>query len=615
MNLSHICGMNLNRNTYLLVLAFAISLCIARFAVPVSNVLTWDVFGYYLYLPAAFIYNDLFLLDHSWLDNIINQYETTATLYQAVQIENGNWVMKYSMGMAVLYAPFCFVAHLIATPMGYAADGFSTPYQVAQLIGGLVYAFVGLWFFMKVLLHFFDGVVSAILLVMIVLGTNYFQLTAFDGTLLSHNYLFSCYALLLWCTIKWHRNQKIGWAILIGLLCGLITLVRPAELVCVLIPLLWGVHSRASFIAKFQLIKENIGQLSLAVLAAIIVGLPQIIYWYAVSGAPLFYSYTNAGEGFEFMSPYIWQYLFSFRKGWFIYTPLMVFAFVGFYWLYRKNKAVFLPIFLFILLDLWIVSSWTTWWYAGGSFSARSMVPAYTLLAIPLGYFVLWIKDLRLEFRIGVLAVGFGLIALNLFQTWQFRAGIITKETMTMDYYLATFARCSVSDADKLLLLIDRTTGEVEQFTDAPGYQSRVVYNNYFDEVAQISVSGDSSGVLVMGPELPYSPGLDLAYRKITQMDHAWIRTSVNVFIPEDYSEEWPLLIVTFNHKGAAYKYRSSEKQFSNWTKGSWNTIQMDYLTPEVRSKDDNLMVYVWHRAQSPVAIDNFKIEIWDKRP
>jgi len=607
--------MNLNRNSTLLLSALVVALCVARFAVPDLNMLSWDVFGYYLYLPAAFIYNDLYLLDHSWLNAVINQYETTATLYQAVQIENGNWVMKYSMGMAVLYSPFFFIAHLLAGPLGYPADGFSAPYQILQIIGGLMYALIGLWFLMKVLRHFFDEVVSAIVLILIVLGTNYFQLTAFDGTLLSHNYLFTCYAMLLLFTIRWHQHQKAGWAIAIGLLCGLITLVRPAELVCVIIPVLWGVHSRQSLEAKVQLVRANLGQLTLAVLTAILVGIPQIIYWYAVSGKWLFYSYTNAGEGFEFLSPYTWQYLFSFRKGWLIYTPLMVFALAGFYWLYRKNKTVFVPFLLFILLDLWIVSSWTTWWYAGGSFSARSMVPAYTLLAIPLGYFVLWIKGLRLEFRIGGIVLGFALIALNLFQTWQFRAGIITKETMTMDYYLATFARCSVSDSDKSLLLIERTTDEFERFTDTTGYQLRVIYNNNFDDVAQISVSRDSSGVLVMSSELPFSPGLDLAYRQITQMDHAWIRTSVNVFIPEDYSDEWPLLIMTFNHKGAAYKYRSSEKQFSNWKKGMWNTIQMDYLTPEVRSKDDNLMVYVWHRAQTPIAIDNLKIEIWDKRP
>jgi len=117
-----------------------------------------------------------------------------------------------------------------------------------------------------------------------------------------------------------------------------------------------------------------------------------------------------------------------------------------------------------------------------------------------------------------------------------------------------------------------------------------------------------------MSSELPYSPGIDLTYREITQLDHAWIKSSVDIFIPHDYAEECPLLIVTFNHKGAAYKYRSSEAQFKNWKKGSWNTIHMDYLTPEVRSKNDNLMIYVWHRAQSPVAIDNLKIEIWDKR-
>jgi len=61
--------------------------------------LTWDVFGYYLYLPSYFIHHDIALQQQEWLTHLLDKYEPTSTLYQAIQIENGNWVMKYSMGM------------------------------------------------------------------------------------------------------------------------------------------------------------------------------------------------------------------------------------------------------------------------------------------------------------------------------------------------------------------------------------------------------------------------------------------------------------------------------------------------------------------------------------
>ena len=36
------------------------------------NVLTWDAFGYYLYLPAAFIYKDVKEMD--WVPEIVDKY-------------------------------------------------------------------------------------------------------------------------------------------------------------------------------------------------------------------------------------------------------------------------------------------------------------------------------------------------------------------------------------------------------------------------------------------------------------------------------------------------------------------------------------------------------------
>jgi hypothetical protein len=597
-----------------ILLSLCIALTVARFSVPVTNLITWDVFGYYLYLPASFIYHDLFLLDQQWLTQIREQYEPTTTLYQAVQIENGNWVLKYSMGMALLFMPFFFIGHFCALLLGLPADGFSACYQVSLVIGGLVYAFIGLWFFVKVLRHFFDSTIVIILLIIIVLGTNYFQLTAFDGTLLSHNFLFALYTMLVWFTIQWHQNQRFLFSALIGLLCGLIVLVRPSEIVCVFIPILWGVFNKSSLSDKLNLLNKNKLQFVAAIILAILVGLPQIIYWLAVSGKPLFYSYTNAGEGFEFLTPYIWQYLFSFRKGWLIYTPIMIFALVGFYHLYQKQRKVFWAILVFFVVNLWIVSSWTTWWYAGGSFSARSLVPAYVLLAIPLGYFVEWLLARKAVLLSLMGFIGASLILLNLFQTWQFANGIITKESMTAAYYFAIFGKTSVTDADKKLLLIDRSNEEIEFFTDSSDYKRRMIYQNSFHEISLPSPSGDSIGVLVLSGSNSFSPGPNLAFNELTDLDHAWIQTTVRVFIPVEFSEPWPVLVVTFNHKDKTYKYRTSEKLFTDWKKGQWNTIKMDYLTPEVRSAKDNLMIYVWHRGSSALAIDDLEVVLWERR-
>jgi hypothetical protein len=324
-----------------LIASLCLLLLIARFTTSIEGVLSWDVFGYYLYLPAKFIYKDLAFSDQSWIKHLMDTYQPSSTLYQVVQIENGNSIIKYSSGTAILYAPFFFIAHWLAPALGFPADGLSQPYQLAVLIGGIVWAIIGIIVFSKIIRRFFDLFTSSILLLLIVLGTNYFQLTAYDGTLLTSNFLFAFYGLVVYYTIKWHDEPKLKYAICLGIACGFCILIRPSEATAVLIPVCWNVHNKESWKEKLSLIRQHVGHILLAGLCIVLVFLPQLLYWKSLTGNYFFYSYVNSGEGFDFLTPYTMKFLFGFRKGWFVYTPLMLFAVSGFYYLYKKNAPLF----------------------------------------------------------------------------------------------------------------------------------------------------------------------------------------------------------------------------------------------------------------------------------
>jgi hypothetical protein len=594
-----------------LILLLGLVLVVFRFFFEPLNILTWDVFGYYLYLPAKYIYHDLSLSNQEWLTNLISAYDPTATLYQAIELDNGNWVMKYTMGLSILYSPFFFLAHLIAEPLGYPADGLSLPYQYSIAIGGLIYAIIGLIFFSKVLLHFFSHFTTCIILVIIFFGTNYFQLTAFDGTLLSHNFLFTFYAILTYYTIEWYKKQKLKYAIIIGLSVGFITLIRPSEVVCILIPLLW--YSKQNFHKnKFELFKTHFSHLITVITCIFIVLLPQFLYWKSITGQYLFYSYTNAGEGLDLISPYIIKFLFSFRKGWFVYTPVMIFSFIGLYYLYKKNRPVFFAISAFIIVDIYITSSWTTWWYAGGSYSSRSLVPAYVLLAIPLGYFIEKVKLASVVSRFIVISIGLFFITLNLFQTWQFENNVISKERMTMEYYFAIFGKTKVCENDKKLLLVERSVETFEHFINEEDYNKKILYQNFFGE--RTDATTNTKGVFIMDENNTFSPGIDIKYKDLTDHDHAWIQGSARVFIPEKYNEEPPLLIVSFHYKNKPYHYRALGIKKEEIKYNEWNEIKIDYLTPEVRTKEDNLKVYLWHRGKKKVLLDDLIVYIYEPK-
>jgi hypothetical protein len=110
-----------NRISLIAIFILIVVICL-RFQFPPTNVLSWDVFGYYMYLPAKSIYHDLGLTNKDWLNKLINHYHTNGTLYQAYIGLSRQWMMKYSLGMAVLYTPLFFVYHWLAGPSEYFID-------------------------------------------------------------------------------------------------------------------------------------------------------------------------------------------------------------------------------------------------------------------------------------------------------------------------------------------------------------------------------------------------------------------------------------------------------------------------------------------------------------
>ena len=78
--------------------------------------ISWDVSGYYFYLPSIFIYKDLKKV--GFKQKIQDQYSPASSAYQTYTYANGNEVMKYSSGMALLYSPFFGLGHIGAKVMG-----------------------------------------------------------------------------------------------------------------------------------------------------------------------------------------------------------------------------------------------------------------------------------------------------------------------------------------------------------------------------------------------------------------------------------------------------------------------------------------------------------------
>ncbi len=606
-----------NKISLLILLLLLVFIGVERFFIyPPKNVLTWDVFAYYLYLPAKFIYHDLDLLNNGWIDNIFSTYHPSDTFYQAFTGPKDVKVITVTVSLAMLYAPFFLLAHGYALAFGYPADGFSMPYQYGIAIGAFIYTIVGLYFFRKVLLHFFSDKLSGLLLILTVLGTNYIN-QATGSNITPHNILFSLFAILVWYVIRWHEAQKIRYMVFIGLLMGMITLIRPTEIVCILVPLLWGVYEKKSLTKKLNLINKHKYQILLAIFCFALVIMPQLIYWKRQTGSFVFYSYTNPNEGLDLLSPHVGNFLLSFRKGWLIYTPLAFFFIIGLIPLYKNQRKVFYAVTVFFVLSLYLISSWSCWWYAGGCYSQRAMTTSYVLLALPLGYFIKWAgKKIYLLIPF-MLVLGF-LVMLNLFQWWQFYNGILKGYTMTKKYYCAIFGKTSIPEGAENLLMVNRSFTMNETMPDPANFNKKILgYYDFSNPNSTYSnlvkdIRDTNTYCLAMDSTAQYSPGLYIKFKNITGEYYAWIKAHAEFLVPENYNEPLPLLVVTFIHDKKCYKYLTKELKSDNDTSGVWQKSFVDYLTPEVRDKEDTLQVYLWHRGKKPVYIKNLLVEAYD---
>lgn len=606
-----------NKFSFWVLVALIVFIITLRFIYPPDSVLSWDVFAYYLYLPAKFIYHDLDLLNQGWINELFQKYHPSDTFYQAYPGPKGPWVITVTMSLAILYSPFFFISHLIALGFGYPADGFSMPYQYGIALGGIFYTILGLYFFRKLLLKFFSDKTASLVLILTVLGTNYIN-QAVCGNVAPHNILFSFFAMMVWFTIRWHETPKLRYMALIGLTGGMVTLIRPTEGVCMLVPVLWGVFDKKSFVTKVKLAYNHIFQVLLGGVCFIIVLLPQILYWKLQAGSYIYYSYPNPNEGLDFLNPHVGKFLLSFRKGWMIYTPLAFFYIFGFFSLYKKRKDLFFAITIYFLASLYLISSWSCWWYAGGCYSQRAIVTTYVLLAIPLGCFIQWMNKHWFT-KIPFLTVFVFLVALNLFQCWQFYKDILKGYNMTKGYYCAIFGKTKIPARAENLLMVNRSFTMSETMPDASLFNKKII--GYFDFSKKDpdyapnlvkDITDTNNYCLALDSLNMYSPGLYIKYKNITGEYYAWIKAHAEFLMSGNYNEQLPLLVVTFIHDKKCYKYLTKKLKYDDDERGTWKSTFVDYMTPEVRDKEDSLQVYIWHRGKKPIYIKNLIVEAYD---
>lgn len=323
-----------------------------------------DTDQYYSYLVATFIEGDLsFSFDNAyWLH----------------EGPKGILIQKMSCGVAIMELPFFLAAHFHCKLAGIEATGYNAIYNYWIAFGVLLYVFSAFIILRKLLLRYYSDFSVMFTLIALFLATNLMHYSIKESGM-AHAFLFFVVTVILHFSDKYNREGKTKDFYLAIIFCGLATVMRPTHALSILVPLFYGIRNIGDFYHRIKSLLD-LRIIFIAVVLFLIPVAPQLAYWKYSSGKYLYFSYSD--EGFFFADPKIFDVLFSFRKGWLIYAPVMTLSLIGFF-LKKVEVPTKAAFYLFFFPSLYIISCWWTWWY-GGSYGMRTLIDFYPILAFGL---------------------------------------------------------------------------------------------------------------------------------------------------------------------------------------------------------------------------------------
>ncbi len=385
-----------------------------------------DARGYYGYLQALFIRGDL---GNEPFNSTYVKYSGTSTLN------------KYYCGTSLLMAPWFGIGHAFALNDPHSPkDGLSAYEQKAIGVGAWVYLFLGL-LALRALFRAM-GIRDAVIawtLVALVLGTPLLQYAAIQPGW-SHVYTFSTVAAFLLAIQRFSIGTSPRWIIAAGALFGLIVLIRPINVLVVLAVPLVAANGLAALLSTMFRQRATL----FAALVCFAVFAVQPVLWYAQTGN--FYEYGYKGEGFHWTRPELLKVLIGFRRGLFLWTPLMLLPALAVPLIWRTDRVKAITAALYWCIITYVISSWWIWYYGSG-FASRVYIDHYPALMVPLVIMLHgWFGWRWMLVRLFMVCA----IALNLAQLWQYHHGFLHPESMDSAKYRYSFLRFDEAHRDKL---------------------------------------------------------------------------------------------------------------------------------------------------------------------
>ncbi|HOD50707.1 MAG TPA: hypothetical protein PLM14_02075 [Candidatus Hydrogenedentes bacterium] len=275
----------------------------------------------------------------------------------------------FSIGPAILWAPFVAAGHFAATMGGIPADGYSQPYHTAVFLANIVYGTAGALLVFAALRARWDRRTSSLAAIG-AWACSPALYYAYAQEAMAHACSFFAMALFLCAWLRLRKFETVwGWALIGGSL-GLAALVRWQNAMFAVIPaidLLWKTD------------RNKLARLAVCGAAAALVFSPQMAGWHVLYG-----SFVTIPQGPGFMTwfrPALVRVLFSAREGLFTWTPLMAMGVLGLFLWPEDDKKAYAAMAAAVLIQVYITAcAGDTGW----SFGMRRLVNCTPFFAVGL---------------------------------------------------------------------------------------------------------------------------------------------------------------------------------------------------------------------------------------
>ncbi|MDY0077513.1 MAG: hypothetical protein RBR87_09575 [Bacteroidales bacterium] len=569
-----------------------------------------DGSGYYSYLTTVFRYKTTDFKS-------VFEYEKTRRgldyMGHYFHEYNGKVVNKYYAGTAVLMMPFYGMASLLSKLANMPIDGYNILFQYAVAFAAAFYLAIGMLLVNALLKTFaINKPIRVLTLLSLLLGTNLFYY-AFMHPAHSHVYSFAAIAGFAYFArlFMLHGNTKALYSM--SLMLGIVALIRPTNLMIVLlIPF---------FATDFQTVKQRFTSLFKkplvtfwALLFFMMFFSIQIIFNFLQTGGFILYTYKN--EGFHFLQPATWSFLFSYRKGFFVYTPLMLLLFSGIIVLYRRSKFQTYWLLLFLVVLVYILSSWWNWFF-GDSFGMRAMIDYYPIFAIllALGYSALVkIRAGKIFLSVFLLLV----VPLNLVQAYQYEVGILHPDSMNREKYWHVFFKT------------DKAYRNVLGSQPEPVFKSLSSYKrlDFFNDMESVSPVWTGNGIQLSGEahsgmylaqldeKNTFSPTLVLAGSQLLCTESAMYVSAHLMYreFEKDAASKAIMVYAATNKSNQLLFYKSQKlKQLPDDITNSWRYAEFGMKVPAWNNEVSQVKVYIWNPEGTAFQLDDLAVNIYYK--